>query len=87
MVEIKPPIQPKEREKEMAKSRAEKLIGNFQAQLVDSGYYTPEKALVEIAKRAMGRLSVKSANRLPVDIKFTIAQKDNYNSKKVRVSK
>jgi hypothetical protein len=66
----------------MAKSRAEKLIENFQAQLVDSGYYTPEKALVEIAKRAMGRLSVKSANRLPVDIKFEIVQKEYYNARK-----
>ena len=86
MVEIKPPTQPSEREKEMAKSRAEKLIAEFQAQLVDSGYYTSEKALVEIAKRAMGRLSVKSANRLPVDIKFTLAQKENYKARKVKAT-
>jgi hypothetical protein len=69
----------------MAKSRADKLIEQFQAQLVDSGYYTPEKALKEIAKRAMGRLSVKSANRLPVDVKFVIAQKNYYNARKQKL--
>ena len=71
----------------MAKSRAEKLIEQFQAQLVDSGYYTPEKALVEVAKRAMGRLSVKSASRLPVDVKFAIAQKDYYKARRVKAKK
>jgi hypothetical protein len=30
----------------------------------------------------MGRLSVKSANRLPVDIKFEIVQKEYYNARK-----
>lgn len=71
----------------MAKSRAEKLIEQYQAQLVDSGYFTPEKALVEVAKRAMGRLSVKSANRLPVDVKFVIAQKENYKARKVKAKR
>jgi hypothetical protein len=34
----------------------------------------------------MGRLSVKSANRLPVDIKFTLAQKENYKARKVKAT-
>ena len=70
----------------MAKSRAEKLIEQYQAQLVDSGYFTPEKALVEIAKRAMGRLSVKGANRLPVDVRFVIAQKEHYKARRAKVA-
>ena len=69
----------------MAKSRADKLIEQFQAQLVESGYFTPEKALKEIAKRSMARLSVKSVNRLPVDIKFTIAKRNDVNARKVKV--
>jgi hypothetical protein len=58
-------------------SRADKVISDLQSKLMTSGYFTSEKALIEVAKQALAKLSPSKVQELfNVDVPYEIAIRD-----------
>ena len=58
-------------------SQADRVISDLQSKLMTSGYFTYEKALVEVAKQALSKLEPNKVQELfNVDIPYEIAIRD-----------
>jgi hypothetical protein len=58
-------------------AKADRVISDLQSKLMTSGYFTAEKALVEVAKQALSKLSPNKIDELfNVDVPYEIAIRD-----------
>ena len=58
-------------------AQADRVVSDLQSKLMTSGYFTSEKALIEVAKQALAKLSPSKVQELfNVDIPYEIAIRD-----------
>ena len=58
-------------------SQADRVISDLQSKLMTSGYFTSEKALIEVAKQALAKLAPNKVQELfNVDVPYEIAIRD-----------
>jgi hypothetical protein len=64
-------------------SQADRVISDLQSKLMTSGYFTSEKALIEIAKQALAKLAPSKVQELfNVDVPYEIAIRDFVSANK-----
>jgi hypothetical protein len=64
-------------------AQADRVISDLQSKLMTSGYFTAEKALIEVAKQALAKLSPNKIDELfNVDVPYEIAIRDFVTSSK-----
>ena len=58
-------------------AQADRVVSDLQSKLMTSGYFTSEKALIEVAKQALAKLSPSKVQELfNVDVPYEIAIRD-----------
>jgi hypothetical protein len=58
-------------------AQADRVVSDLQSKLMSSGYFTSEKALIEVAKQALAKLSPNKVQELfNVDVPYEIAIRD-----------
>ena len=58
-------------------AQADRVVSDLQSKLMSSGYFTSEKALIEVAKQALAKLAPNKVQELfNVDVPYEIAIRD-----------